>query len=89
MRAEASVTSCWKCSSFSITLQSEISARVPRVSLVTAFPKLTAGETLFHPNVINDTGRQRSVSQRRERSDKWGRLGGIRADESCWALRND
>lgn len=48
MRAEAGVTSCWKCSSFSITLQSEISARVPRVSLVTAFPKLTAGETLFH-----------------------------------------
>lgn len=34
-------------------------------------------------------GRRRSVSQRRERIDKWGRLGGIRADESCCALRND
>lgn len=39
--------------------------------------------------MINDTGRRRSVSQRRERIDKWGRLGGIRADESCWALRDD
>lgn len=46
--ADASVTGYWKCSSFSVTLQSEISARVPGVSLVIPFPKLTAGETLFH-----------------------------------------
>lgn len=39
--------------------------------------------------MINDVGRRRSMSQRRERIDKWGRLGGIRADESCCALRND
>lgn len=83
-----SVTGYLRCTSFSVTLQSEISAGSPgsRSSLHFLNWQL---EKLYSTGHDKRHGRQRSASQKRERSDEWGRLGGIRADESCWALRND
>lgn len=85
---DTSVTGYWRCTSFSVTSQSEISAgsQGSRSSLHFLNWQL---EKLYSTGHDKRHGRQRSASQKRERSDKWGRLGGIRADESCWALRND
>lgn len=85
---DTTVTGYWRCASFSVTLQCEISAgsQGSRSSLHFLNWQL---EKLYSTGHDKRRGRQRSASWKRERSDKWGRLGGIRADESCWALRND